>query len=155
MSQWWIDVPVFLGSSSPTTEELKNHYQLGFRTIISLLDENEQRPYYDLSQALAMGFDWIRIPIKDFTAPTQEQFMQFLEVIDRALKNGKVVMHCRGGLGRTGTMAAAYWIDKGLSVGEALKKIHASNPAAVENPVQEKSLRELERILKCKSQNLI
>ena len=69
-----------------------------------------------------MGFYWIRYPLKDFTVPTQEQFMEFLKVIDRALKRGKVVIYYQGGLGRTGKMAAAYWINKSLFACGALKK---------------------------------
>ena len=151
MGQWWIDEPAFLGSSNPTAEELKKLFQLGFRTIISLLDEDEQRPYYGGNEVQAMGFDRVSIPVRDLTAPTHQQFMEFLKVIDTALKKGKVVMHCQAGLGRTGAMAAAYWINKGFSVGEALKKVRVSNPAAVEDPEQEKSLYCLEAILKCKT----
>ncbi len=51
MSRWWIDEPVFVGSSNPTTDELKELFQLGFRTIISLLDESEQHPNYDVEAA--------------------------------------------------------------------------------------------------------
>jgi len=44
MSFWWIDEPLVLGSRNPTTEQLEQLYQEGFRSIISLLDEGEQSP---------------------------------------------------------------------------------------------------------------
>jgi len=148
MSRWWIDEPVFVGSSNPSTDELKDLFQLGFRTIISLLDESEQRPNYDVEDAKSMGFDRISIPIRDFTAPTQNQLSQFLGAVKKALQKGKVVMHCQGGSGRTGTMAAAYWIGKGLSAKEAIEKIRKSRPNAVETKEQEESLKNLEKSLR-------
>ena len=65
MTQWWIDEPVFVGSSNPSTDELKDLFQLGIRTIISFLEESEQVPNYDVEDAEAMGFDRVSIPIRD------------------------------------------------------------------------------------------
>jgi atypical dual specificity phosphatase len=141
MTQWWIDEPKFLGSNNPTNDELKDLYVKGFRTTISLLDESEERPNYDLEEAKALGFNRISIPIKDFTAPTQNQFSQFLRAANKALQKGKVIMHCEGGSGRTGTMAAAYLIGKGFSAKEAIEKIRKSRPHAVETKEQEESLK--------------
>jgi len=148
MTQWWIDEPVFVGSSNPATDELKDLFQLGFRIIISLLDENEQRPNYDVEDGKAMGFDRVSIPIRDFTTPTQSQLSQFLNAANKALQKGKVIMHCQGGTGRTGTMAAAYWIGKGLSAKEAIEKIRKSRPNAVETKEQEESLEKLQKALR-------
>ena len=57
MSQWWIDEPKFLGGSNPMTDDLKELYKQGFRTIISLLDESEQRPNYNAKETEAMGLN--------------------------------------------------------------------------------------------------
>ena len=57
-------------------------------------------------------------------------------------------MHCEGGSGRTGTMAAAYWIKKGLSAREAVDKVRESRPNAVETKEQEESLQELQKTLR-------
>ena len=147
MTQWWIDEPKFVGSSNPTTDELKDLYKQGFRTIISLLDESEQRPHYNINQAKTMGFDRVSIPIRDFTSPSQNQISQFLNSVNKALEKGKVVMHCEGGSGRTGTMGAAYWIKKGHLAKEAIDKVRKSRPHAVETKEQEESLAELEKSL--------
>ena len=144
MSFWWIDEPLVLGGSNPTTTQLKNLYQEGFRSIISLLDETEQSPDYDIEEVKAMGFKRFSIPLEDFSAPMLDDFKAFLKAIHHALNQGKVLIHCQAGLGRTGTMAAAYWINKGLSVNEAIKKIRKSNPSVVANVEQENSLYELE-----------
>ncbi len=150
MSRWWIDEPEILGSSNLTDHELKDLFESGFRTIFSLLDESDQSPNYDVNQAQTMGFERISIPIKDFTAPTLEQFKEFLEAVNHALNNGKVVMHCEGGTGRTGTMAAAYWINKGLSAKVAIERVRQNRHYAIEEPEQEDSLHKLEESLKNK-----
>jgi hypothetical protein len=49
MNQWWIDKPLILGSSNPTTAQVKTLFPEGFTTIISLLDEKQQPPNYDVS----------------------------------------------------------------------------------------------------------
>jgi atypical dual specificity phosphatase len=147
MRRWWIEEPILLGSSNPTNRELEDLYREGFRTIISLLDENEQTPYYDTVGIEAMGFKRYSIPIQDFTAPELADFKTFMEIVINSLKEGKVLVHCQGGIGRTGTMAAAYWMKKGLSANEAIKKIRNSMPGAVEIPEQEESLLELEAFI--------
>ncbi|MFB0506085.1 MAG: dual specificity protein phosphatase family protein [Thermodesulfobacteriota bacterium] len=153
MSPWWIDEPMVLGSSNPTINQLEKLYQEGFRTIISLLDEREQTPNYDIGKVGTLGFKRYSIPVKDFSVPMLDDFKTFLKTIHRALEEGKVLVHCQAGLGRTGTMAAAYWIGKGLSVNEAIKMIRKSNPSVVETDGQENSLYELEAFISSRGCN--
>ena len=147
MSQWWIEEPILLGSRNPTERELEVLYHEGFRTIISLLDEDES-PYYDPKKMEEMGFNRYSIPIRDFTAPTLADFKKFLDIVSDSLKQGKVLVHCQGGMGRTGTMAAAYWITKGLSAKNAIAKVRKSRLGAIESPEQEEALHRLEASIK-------
>jgi atypical dual specificity phosphatase len=144
MSQWWIDETTLLGSSNPTDRELEDLYHKGFRTIISLLDEDEQSPYYDTKKMEKIGFKRYSIPVEDFAPPTLADFQKFLDMVNKSLKEGKVLVHCQGGLGRTGTMAAAYWIKKGLSAQKAIRKIQQLRHGAIESPEQKKALHRLE-----------
>jgi len=147
MSQWWIEEPILLGSRNPTERELEVLYHEGFRTIISLLDEDES-PYYDPKKMEEMGFNRYSIPIRDFTAPTLADFKKFLDIVSDSLKQGKVLVHCQGGMGRTGTMAAAYWIKKGLSARNAIAKVRKSRLGAIESPEQKEALHRLEASIK-------
>jgi len=61
--------------------------------------------------------------------------------------SGKALIHCQGGYGRTGAMAAAYWIDKGLPAHEAIRKVRRLRPGALEIAEQEESLYDLEGYL--------
>ena len=58
----------------------------------------------------------------------------------QAVAKGKVLVHCQGGHGRTGTMAAAYWINKGLTAEQAITKMRQINPLAIETKEQKESL---------------
>jgi len=147
VSRWWIDEPVFVGSRNPTTDDLKDLFDVGFRTIISLLDETEQRPNYDVEQTQLIDFQRISIPVRDFTTPTLEQFQNFLKAVNEALEKGKVVIHCQGGSGRTGTMAAAYWIEKGLSAKDTIDRVRKPRPHVVETKEQEDSVYDLEAFI--------
>ncbi len=146
MSQWWIDKPKVLGSTNPTNAELEKLYQEGFRIIISLFDKTQQHPNYDIKKAEAMGFKRHSIPIRDFKAPIQGLFQEFMDIMDQA--KDKVIIHCQGGSGRAGTMGAAYWISKSLPAHKAIDRVRQSNPGAVEEPEQKESLYELSANIK-------
>jgi atypical dual specificity phosphatase len=56
-----------------------------------------------------------------------------------------VAVFCEAGLGRTGTVIAAYLIQKGQSAREAISLVRAKEPSAVETAAQIKFLEEFER----------
>lgn len=66
-----------------------------------------------------------RIPIRDLRVPERPQRMtEILDTIDRALADGhRVYLHCRGGVGRTGTVAGCWLVRNGLAGDEALAEV--------------------------------
>jgi protein tyrosine phosphatase (PTP) superfamily phosphohydrolase (DUF442 family) len=76
------------------------------------------------------GMRYVHIPLRDGQVPTQDQVDRFLSVIDRG---GRVFVHCGAGVGRTGTMAAAYLVATGQAqANEALMRNLAVGPPSLE-----------------------
>jgi len=152
MAVWWIDEGKLLGSSNPSSQELQMLYNEGFNTIISFLDEEEQSRY-DRELVREMGFELHSIPVPDCTPPSLDQYGMFWGIVIAAFERGKVVAHCEGGSGRTGSMGAAYWILKGLPAEDAIEKVRRERSSAVETSAQCSSLHELARQHACSQQN--
>ena len=78
------------------------------------------------------------IPIEDFTAPSLEQIAEFVELVKDSLASGeRVGVHCTGGLGRSGTMVAAYLVSQGLEAHEAIEETRRLRPHSIETVGQE------------------
>ncbi|MFN8185471.1 MAG: HD domain-containing protein [Gaiellales bacterium] len=66
----------------------------------------------------------VRFPIPDSTAPEREELRTILDAIDVGLAEGRTIyLHCFGGVGRSGTVAAAWLVRHGSSPEAALARI--------------------------------
>lgn len=52
-------------------------------------------------------------------------------------QGGRVLIHCRGGLGRTGMISARLLVDGGIAGAAAIAAVRAIRPAAIETAAQE------------------
>lgn len=145
MSRWWIDEPLLVGTSNPSGEDLEQFRSEGFTLLVSLLSEDEQSPNYDPAAAEELGFERLNIPVKDFNPPSLDQLVSFVDLLDRVKSTDRVVVHCAGGSGRTGTFAVAYWIAKGMGPKEAVAHVRQVKPGAVETREQLNVLAEFAR----------
>lgn len=86
--------------------------------------------------------------IKDMGAPSLEQAIMICQQIDHAIDDGEVVaVHCRAGLGRTGTVLAAYLIWEGSTALDALDKVRGVEPRWVQSEEQVEFLEQLSTYL--------
>ena len=77
------------------------------------------------------------VPVPDFTAPTFPQLATALGAIHTRVRAGeRVAVHCGGGLGRSGTVAACYLVDLGLDWRTAVAAVRAARPGAIETAAQ-------------------
>lgn len=90
-----------------TAEKLKHMHHFGVRHFIDLTEEGELTPYNHL---LPKDTTYTRFPIPDCGAPKSVEDVQRLLLRIEELKKmeGYIYLHCRGGVGRTGTIVACY-----------------------------------------------
>ena len=95
-------------------------------------------------QAREAGFDWLHLPIIDMSAPDRRFTDAWPTVGPRLharLDAGEhIVVHCRAGLGRTGTVAALLLIERGMPVDAAIQRVRGARPGAIEATEQEEWL---------------
>ncbi|MBV2358695.1 dual specificity protein phosphatase family protein [Thalassococcus sp. CAU 1522] len=86
------------------------------------------------------GTRWMHLPIRDFGAPDAgfaENWPRLSEQARKALSGGgRVLVHCRGGCGRSGMVALRLMIEAGEAKDDALARLRAVRPCAVETEEQ-------------------
>ena len=89
------------------------------------------------------GLIWLHCPIPDFDGPGAAFERAWADgagerARDILRRGGTVVSHCRGGIGRAGTVASRLLIELGAATpDEALRRVRQARPGAVETWEQE------------------
>jgi len=93
------------------------------------------------------GIRWLHFPIPDLEAPgplfAELWSARGAEVWGILRAGGRVLLHCRGGLGRTGTVAAQLLVELGEEPEAAMRTVREARPGAIETASQEAYVRRL------------
>jgi protein-tyrosine phosphatase len=98
----------------------------GVEVVVSLLTDEEVSEL-DLAEEArlcqARDIHYFSFPIQDFSVPTSEaEALAFLEGLKGLLLEGKhLVIHCRGGIGRSSVMAGSLLVLAGYTPEHALE----------------------------------
>jgi ADP-ribosylglycohydrolase/protein-tyrosine phosphatase len=112
--------------------------------VVTLMEKHELRDLEvpHLGEEVARHkIDWLHLPIRDLGIPDarfERRWVYFGHLLRSRLNaGGRVLLHCRGGRGRTGLIAAQLLMEFGATHAEALKRVRAVRLGAVETPAQE------------------
>ncbi len=115
----WITDHVAIGGAAITPENWRELVdKLKITAIVNLRAEHQDA----FGPPAPMAYLWL--PAEDHTDPTLEQLLLGVQFIDTAVRaDQRVLIHCKMGIGRSPTMAAAYLVWTGLSADEAIHKV--------------------------------
>ncbi len=120
------------------TEALATLQQAGAAAVISLnpISELENLQVADLgAEVNAKGLQWFHCPIEDDHAPLEDfaaAWQQAGPLVHQLLDAGKTVaIHCKGGSGRTGLMAAQILLERGNNKEAVKSRVKALRPFAL------------------------
>jgi protein-tyrosine phosphatase len=123
-------------------EDLKQLKEYKVDTIIPLITDDEF-DHFGVSELLEKykeyEFNIKRLPIMDQLVSSHQEMKELVVYLEERLQNNeKIVLHCVGGLGRSGLAAASYLKFKGRTADEAIKSVRkVRGPRAVESKIQE------------------
>jgi ADP-ribosylglycohydrolase len=112
------------------TERLQRLLEAGVTYFLDLTEAGELTPYAELlpSEPRPSGRAvlYARKPIPDHAVPADPEMMvEILAYLDRALDSGHCVyLHCRAGVGRTGTVLGCYLVHRGRTPDAALQHLN-------------------------------
>ena len=116
----------------------------GAAAVVTLLEPEELtllRVERIGEEVLRRKMSWFHLPIVDVSTP-DDRFEREWDIASKQLytilrKGSDVLVHCRGGLGRAGTVTARILIELGMEPETAIARVRAVRPGAIETRAQE------------------
>ncbi|MCJ2135177.1 cyclin-dependent kinase inhibitor 3 family protein [Methylobacterium sp. J-026] len=113
-------------------------------SVLTLLEPHE----FDLLKVRGLpeavreaGMIWLHAPIPDVSVPGPAFKTVWKtmgpRLVEQLREGASVVVHCRGGLGRVGLVAAKLLVMMGDDSRRAIERVRAIRPGAIETPEQE------------------
>lgn len=99
--------------------------------------------------ARSRGLEVVEFPIADGGVPASHEVLAACvrTILAASAEGRNVTVHCRGGLGRSGLVATACLLDRGMGLELALRTVRTARAGTVETAGQERFLKEHERWL--------
>ncbi len=133
----WIIEQQLAGMQKPglfghETEELQGLAELGVQTLVNLTEQ----PLFT-AELSALNLSIIHFPIVDMSIPVLSEAMQLCQLISEQLDQGhSFALHCKAGLGRTGTMLACVLVYRGMVAMNAIDRLRMINRLYIQTDEQ-------------------
>jgi atypical dual specificity phosphatase len=129
------------GVSAPLDYDLDLLRRVGVTWLLTLTETD-----LDQDALRAAKLRNLHVPVPDREAPTIRQAYMLARRIQQLLDQGEVLaVHCKAGIGRTGTALAAWMIrEGGLTAAESIARLRRINPSYVQSEEQERFLKAFE-----------
>ena len=132
------------GLGGSLARDLASLRDWGARGLLSLIEDHEFA-LFDIEslpeQVEALGMHWWHLPIRDRETPDEHFeacWQQTGPELRRLLGDGQsIALHCRAGLGRTGTIAARLLVEMGSEPDLAIERVRKTRPGSIETREQE------------------
>ncbi len=99
--------------------------------VTTIVDLRAAATPEELDAPRRLGFEVVHLPVHDGQTPSDELIRQLVDIVERS--EGLVFIHCQAGVGRTGSVSAAYRVWKGeSSTTQALTDNMAIGPPTLE-----------------------
>jgi ADP-ribosyl-[dinitrogen reductase] hydrolase len=132
------------GQSASLSGDLLRLRDWGARGLVTLIEDHE----FELlgitalpEEIEALGMRWWHLPIRDMGTPDADFEIRWQKAgreLRSLLSEGfSVALHCRGGKGRTGTIAARLLVELGSAPALAIERVRAVRPGSIETRAQE------------------
>ena len=130
--------------------------EYGADVLVSVMEEHEYGGYGIpelFERDTVEGIEVLRFAIEDMNVPKEAETEEYEALVrgiaDRMREGQNVVVHCRGGLGRTGTVAACVLVALGEhSADEAIDAIRQARKGTIQTDEQEEFVRRFEHTLR-------
>jgi protein tyrosine phosphatase (PTP) superfamily phosphohydrolase (DUF442 family) len=105
--------------AQPRDGGLRRLHELGINTVINLRGVSAQTRREE-AEARALGLNYFNIALPNWGRPQDTRVRRILEIL-AAPENGRVFVHCRSGVDRTGMIVAMYRMtNEGWNANDAL-----------------------------------
>ena len=147
LGYYWIVQGEIAGSPQPGLygdwdEDIAYLKQNGLSFVVSLTEEPLIK-----DRIISEGFGFYHLPIRDMDAPMPRMADEAIKIMRQQTAEGnRVLLHCKGGVGRTGMMGACYLVSKGYSAKDSIEMVRKVNNAYIQTRTQESLIAHYEKI---------
>ncbi len=129
------------------TVDLAAIRDFGAKALVTLMEGHEfdglKVPLNELAdKAREFGLEWHHLPIRDVSVPDERFEDQWtysgLRLRTLLARGENIVLHCHGGLGRTGMIGARLLVEFGDQPDVAIQRVRQARPGSIETSAQEK-----------------